>query len=109
MKHFWQIPKSIIFHLLIYAAALATVAPFIWMVLTSFKNLGEILVYPPKWLPEKFQIENYMNAFRAAPFARFYFNSVFVATAVTLGQLITCSMAAFAFARLKFWGVRRCF
>lgn len=104
MKNFWQITKNVIFHLLIYAAALATVAPFIWMVLTSFKNLGEILIYPPKWLPEKFQIENYLNAFRAAPFARFYFNSVFVAIAVTLGQLVTCSMAAFAFARLKFWG-----
>lgn len=104
MKNFWQITKNVIFHLLIYAAALATVAPFLWMVLTSFKNLGEILIYPPKWLPEKFQIENYLNAFRAAPFARFYFNSVFVAIAVTLGQLVTCSMAAFAFARLKFWG-----
>lgn len=104
MKHFWRITKSVVFHLLIYAAALATLAPFIWMVLTSFKNLGEILVYPPKWLPEKFQIENFINAFRAAPFARFYFNSVFVAVTVTLGQLITCSMAAFAFARLKFWG-----
>lgn len=104
MKNLWQITKNIVFHLLIYAAALATVAPFIWMVLTSFKNLGEILVYPPKWLPEKFQLENYLNAFRAAPFARYYFNSVFVAVAVTLGQLITCSMAAFAFARLKFWG-----
>ncbi len=104
MKNFWQITKNVIFHLLIYAAALATVAPFLWMVLTSFKNLGEILIYPPKWLPEKFQLENYLNAFRAAPFARFYFNSVFVAIAVTLGQLVTCSMAAFAFARLKFWG-----
>jgi multiple sugar transport system permease protein len=104
MKNLWQITKSVIFHLLIYAAALATVAPFIWMVLTSFKNLGEILVYPPKWLPKKFQIENYLNAFRAAPFARYYLNSVFVAVAVTLGQLVACSMAAFAFARLKFWG-----
>lgn len=104
MKHFWQITKNIVFHLLIYAAALATVAPFIWMALASFKSLDEILVYPPKWLPDEFQIENYLDAFRAAPFARFYFNSVVVAVAVTLGQLITCSMAAFAFARLKFWG-----
>ncbi|MCI0691427.1 carbohydrate ABC transporter permease [candidate division KSB1 bacterium] len=104
MKNFWQITKNIVFHLLIYAAALATVAPFIWMALASFKSLDEILVYPPKWLPDEFQIENYLDAFRAAPFARFYFNSVVVAVAVTLGQLITCSMAAFAFARLKFWG-----
>jgi multiple sugar transport system permease protein len=104
VRAFWQITKSVIFHLLIYTAALATLAPFLWMVLTSFKNLGEILVYPPQWLPSKFEIENYLNAFRAAPFSRFYFNSIFVAVTVTLGQLVTCSLAAFAFARLKFWG-----
>ncbi len=74
------------------------------MVLTSFKDLSEILVYPPKWLPSKFAWDNYFNAFAAAPFGRFYLNSIFVAVTVTLGQLVTCSMAAFAFARLKFWG-----
>ncbi len=104
MNAFWKITKSILFHLAIYAAALATLAPFIWMVLTSFKDLGEILLYPPKWLPAKLAWDNYVNAFAAAPFGRFYLNSLFVATAVTLGQLITCSLAAFAFARLSFRG-----
>lgn len=104
MKKFWQITKQVVFHLLIYAAALATLAPFIWMVLTSFKSLSEILVYPPQWLPGRFEFDNYLNAFLAAPFGRFYLNSFSVALAVTIGQLITCSMAAFAFARLKFWG-----
>lgn len=83
---------------------LLTVAPFLWMILTSFKDLPEILIYPPKWLPDKFQINNYLNTFEAAPFGRFYFNSVFVAVSVCLGQLVTCSLAAFAFARMKFWG-----
>lgn len=100
----WRTTKGAVFHLLVYAAALATLAPFLWMVLTSFKDLSEILIYPPGWLPSKFKIDNYIEAFRAAPFGRFYFNSVFVAVTVTLGQLVTCSMAAFAFARLKFWG-----
>ena len=48
--------------------------------------------------------DNYVKAFTAAPFGRYYFNSLVVAFAVTLGQLITCSMAAFAFARLRFKG-----
>jgi len=103
-KRILGIFKQVVFHLLIYAAALATLAPFIWMVLTSFKDLSEILVYPPQWLPSRFELNNYVNAFLAAPFDRFYFNSFFVAAAVTIGQLITCSMAAFAFARLQFWG-----
>jgi multiple sugar transport system permease protein len=91
-------------YIIMYGAALLTLAPFLWMVLTSFKPLGEIFVYPPTWWPEDFSLENYESAFSAAPFGRYYFNSVFVALSVTLGQLVTCSLAAYAFARMKFWG-----
>lgn len=104
LNRIWRISKKIFLHLVIYSLALIVIAPFIWMVLTSFKDMGEIYVYPPKWLPEKFNFDNYVKAFTAAPFGRYYFNSLFVAFAVTLGQLITCSMAAFAFARLRFRG-----
>jgi multiple sugar transport system permease protein len=91
-------------HLLLYGLALLTVAPFLWMVLTSFKDLQEIFAYPPTWWPERFTTDNYTDAFAAAPFGRFYFNSLFVAVTVTLGQLVTCSMAAYAFARMEFRG-----
>lgn len=96
--------KSSFLHIIIYLIAFAVLMPFIWMILTSFKDMSEIFVYPPKWFPSKFNLDNYINAFSAAPFGRFYLNSIFVAVTVTIGQLITCSMAAFAFARLKFWG-----
>ncbi len=96
--------KSSFLHIIIYLIAFAVLMPFIWMILTSFKDMSEIFVYPPKWFPSKFNLDNYINAFSAAPFGRFYLNSIFVALTVTIGQLITCSMAAFAFARLKFWG-----
>ena len=99
-----EIIKSVITHLLIYVLAIITIAPFVWMILTSFKDIGEIFSYPPQWLPEELKFENYINAFQAAPFGRYYLNSVFVAVVVTIGQLITCSMAAFAFARLNFRG-----
>ncbi len=99
-----HINKRTLFYLFIYGAALATLAPFIWMVLTSLKDLNEIFVYPPRWLPKTFHFENYARAFQAAPFGRYYLNSLVVAVAVTIGQLITCSMAAFAFARLRFRG-----
>lgn len=91
-------------YLLLYGLALLTVAPFLWMVLTSFKDLQEIFAYPPTWWPEHFTFDNYTDAFRAAPFGRFYFNSLLVAVVVTLGQLVTCSMAAYAFARMEFRG-----
>lgn len=96
--------KSAVTYIGIYAFALVVLLPFIWMVATSFKDMSEIYVYPPKWFPSKLNLENYINAFTAAPFGRYYFNSILVAVTVTIGQLVTCSMAAFAFARLRFWG-----
>jgi multiple sugar transport system permease protein len=99
-----RILRSLLTHAVLYALALATVAPFLWMILTSFKDLGDILAYPPRWWPEHFQIENYVGAFQAAPFGRYYFNSILVALAVTGGQIVTCSLAAYAFARLQFRG-----
>ena len=103
-KKILNISRSVLKHIIIYILAFVTLAPFIWMVLTSLKDMGEIFVYPPQWLPSEFHFDNYVKAFDAAPFGRYYLNSIFVAVAVTLGQLITCSMAAFAFARLNFKG-----
>lgn len=91
-------------HVVLYGLALLTVAPFLWMVLTSFKPFSEIFAYPPTWWPGEWTFENYVSAFAAAPFERFYLNSLFVALTVTLGQLVTCSLAAYAFARLEFRG-----
>jgi multiple sugar transport system permease protein len=99
-----QTTGRVVAHVVMYAAALLTIAPFVWMVLTSFKDIGEIFSYPPTWWPEEFTLDNYAATFSAAPFGRFYLNSLFVATTVTLGQLVTCSMAAYAFARMEFWG-----
>jgi len=98
------IVKSISEHLFIYILAFFTAAPFIWMILTSVKDMSEIYVYPPKWFPSVIHFDNYKKVFEAAPFARYYLNSIMVALLVTLGQLVTCSMAAYAFARMKFWG-----
>ncbi len=100
----FKLGKSFSLHLVIYILAAATILPFIWMILTSVKSLNEIFIYPPKWLPSEFHFDNYIKAFEAAPFGRYYLNSIFVAVTVTIGQLITCSMAAFAFSRLKFKG-----
>ncbi len=100
----WKRIRSILFHIAIYLAAIATLGPFIWMIMTSLKDMSEILQFPPQWIPSEFRFENYSNAFQAAPFGRYYLNTLVVASACTLGQLITCSMAAYAFARLRFWG-----
>lgn len=101
---FLRLSGRTINYIVIYTLAFLTVAPFIWMILTSLKDMSEIYVYPPKWIPSEFHFENYKNSFEAAPFGRYYLNSLITAFSVTIGQIITCSMAAFAFARLQFKG-----
>jgi len=80
------------------------VIPFLWMILSSFKDAGEIWTFPPVFMPKKFQWSNYRDAWNALPFDRFLFNSIIVTVCVTIGQLFTCSLGGYAFARLRFPG-----
>ena len=91
-------------HLLLIAGSLVMLLPFFWMVSTSFKQPSELFTYPPTWFPENLEWSNYEDAMTSMPFDRFYFNSVFVASTVTIIQIFTSSLAAFAFARLQFRG-----
>lgn len=84
--------------------SIVMVMPFLWMISTSLKRPGAVFVYPPQWVPDPIDIGNYRRIFEVIPFGRFYLNSFFVATSATLLQLLTCSMAAYAFARLRFPG-----
>lgn len=95
--------KTIIYALLLIGA-LFILLPFVWMISTSLKPSKEVLIMPPKWIPSKPVWENFKIAFEAAPFRRYFLNSVFVATMVTIGELITTILAAFAFSRIKFRG-----
>jgi len=91
-------------HLALIIGSLVMLLPFIWMLSTSLKTQPEIFTYPPTWIPEELAWGNYEDALTALPFERFYFNSFFVSTSVTILQIVTSSLAAFAFARLKFKG-----
>ena len=91
-------------HLLLILGAVVMVLPFLWMISTSLKSQTEVYGYPPQWIPSTLIWDNYVRAWQAAPFARYFFNSIVVALAVTLGTLATSSLAAFAFARIRFPG-----
>ena len=95
---------SVFWYLVLGATALIVMMPYLWMVSTSLKGSGEMFSYPPNWIPKAWHFQNYIDAWNAAPFGRYFFNSVAVATAVMAGQLVTCSLAAFAFARMEFKG-----
>lgn len=78
--------------------------PFLWMMATSLKGPQEILSAEPTFLPQAWRWQNYTEAFAQVPFGRFYWNTILVTAARTLGQLLIAALAAFAFARLRFPG-----
>ena len=81
-----------------------TLLPFIWMVLTSLKTQSEAVTIPLQILPNKLLFSNYVSVFKKIPFAKMYLNTI-VSTAVVVSvQVILCSMAAYAFGRIKFPG-----
>lgn len=84
--------------------SIVMIMPFLWMISTSLKRPGAVFAYPPQWVPHPIDASSYKRIFEVIPFGRFYLNSFFVATSATLLQLATCSMAAYAFARLRFPG-----
>lgn len=90
--------------MIVMAGGLMMVVPFLWMVLTSFKSDAEALAFPPRAFPEYFRWENYAEAWKIAPFGRFFFNSVVVSAAITAGSLLLNSLAAFGFAKYPFRG-----
>ncbi|MCA9890379.1 MAG: carbohydrate ABC transporter permease, partial [Anaerolineae bacterium] len=96
--------RSVALHIVLIIGSLIMLLPFFWMLSTSLKEPNEIFTYPPTWIPETLAWKNYQDALTAMPFDRFYFNSLFVAAAVMIIQVFTSSLAAFAFARLRFKG-----
>ncbi len=96
-------------HVLLMLLAVTLVMPFVWMVLTSFKDPSE--VGSENWIPSKFLWGNYPEVFRTEGvlFARWYWNSLFVATGVTLFQVLTSSLAAFSFSRINWPGRNKVF
>lgn len=89
-------------YVLLTAAAVLLLAPYVWMFSTSLRLPRDSFRLPPKWLPTDFAWENYANVLTRLDFFRYFGNSAFVSLLIVAGQLIFASMAAFAFARLRF-------
>ncbi len=82
--------------------ALSMLLPFLWMVSTALMNELEVYQFPPRFIPETWRWSNFVEALSLQPFGRFFLNTAIVAAASIVGQLLFCSMAAYAFARLRF-------
>jgi multiple sugar transport system permease protein len=105
-RPWWRVALS---YLVLSAGAVIMILPFVWMLSTSLKTSAAVFVYPPQWLPNPLIWSNYADVVRIMPFFRYILNTAFVAGSVTVLHLVVSSLAAFAFARLRFPGRDRLF
>lgn len=89
-------------HILLAVGALLMIMPFLWMISTSFKSFADSMSVPPKWLPVEWHPDNYLRVIQTIDFGTYYLNTIIVTVGRTAGQLILCSLAAYAFASLRF-------
>ncbi len=93
-----------LWHLVLFPLALVMIIPMIWMVITSFETLNETRHFPPILVPSSIRWQNYSAVLQQAPFARWFMNTLVVTVVVVAGNLLFCSLAGYAFARIKFFG-----
>lgn len=100
-----RVAKAVLYTVLT-AGLLAVVGPFLWMALSSLKPEAEIREVPPTWWPRTFTLFNFQDLFSRLDFPTYFLNSALVATAVTAGNLVFCSLVGYALAKLTYPGKR---
>ena len=93
--------KKILVYALLIAGAIPTLLPLIWLVRSALMNTGQIFVSPPEWIPKPFAWDNFSGALTQVPFARYFLNTLIIEAGVLVGTVLSCSLAAFSFARLR--------
>jgi multiple sugar transport system permease protein len=96
--------QKIFLYLLLLLGGVTTLAPFIWMISASFMEDGHASVYPPRFLPDHFSLNQYLNLFSRLNVGKYFFNSLFLAITITFISLFFNSMAGYAFAKYRFKG-----
>ena len=89
---------------LLCLGAIGVTIPFIWMVSTSLKDLGQVFLFPPQWIPNPVLWRNYYDALTVVPYGTFFLNTVFITAVSIVGIMLSSSLAAYSFARLRWRG-----
>lgn len=97
-------PGIWIVHLILILGAVIMVFPFIWQTLTAFKTFQDSVQVPPVVIPDPWVFTNFGEVFDSMPFAQMFANSVLLTIGRTVGQVLLCTMAGYAFARIPFPG-----
>lgn len=87
--------------ILVTVGAVLMMIPLAWMVSTSLKDEGEVFITPIRWIPSQIRWQNYPEALVFVPYSRYFFNTVQVTALSMVGAVLTASLVAYAFARLR--------
>jgi multiple sugar transport system permease protein len=96
--------SSAVIHAVLLSGLLLVFFPIFWAVSTSLKNPGDIFLMPPIWVPQPIRWQNYVEAMTTANFPRYFLNTTFITLVDIVAKTASCSLVAFAFARLRWWG-----
>ena len=97
-------PVNVVGSIVLLIGSLIMVFPFVWMVLSAFKTVGDVYTYPPKWLPSEWNFNNFQQVFDMIPFWTYYGNSIFTSVVQTVLQIAISILAAYALTKLRFPG-----
>ena len=97
-------PDRIAAWIALLAGSILMLFPIFWLVTTSLKTKKQIFKFPPVWIPDPIRWQNYSDALRAQPFDRYAMNTLIITVASIFGVLLSSSLVAYAFARLRFPG-----
>lgn len=89
--------------------AFITVLPFLWMASTAFKYEQDVFRFPIEWIPGAVRWENFSDVFEKIPYVTYYWNSIKLSVTITFFTLLTSTLAAYAFAKLRFRGREKLF
>ena len=99
----WMITlRKLFIYIFLLIGAFISVVPFVWMISTSLKSLGEALT--SRFFPSELHWENYVTAWKGALFSEYFVNSVIITLITLAGSLVFSTLAAYAFARIEFPG-----
>lgn len=96
--------KHLIIYIILFGLGISFVLPLFWMIRSSFMEIGQIFIIPPEWIPKPFTLGNFAEAVTMAPFGLYALNTTIILISGTFGTILTATLAAFGFSRLKWKG-----
>jgi multiple sugar transport system permease protein len=93
----------VLLYVILAIGAVIFAAPLVWMISTSLKNEGLVYQIPIVWIPPEPKWDNYVRGWNVLPFPTFYANTIFLTVVNIIGLVLSSSLVAFGFARIRFW------